>query len=530
MVANLLGEKSEEQALSEITHISVPRFDARAAPAAGSAEAHGQWLKLWEQVAIGELHGFPLWEKEVHDLLRDNLDVLASIFNAYAASSIVGASNSMDVDELHDFVIETSLEVDSYGWSTMMRQYQLANRGSSDEVLDLHEFLTFLVRVSFYRANPRYGLRRGAASKAATTGSNLALTSGHASLKGQGKRGASAAALAAAASGSVERALTPGSGTTKERDADADAIETPLPGCLFDMLNSCVLPDARRDGDAEMFRTEVLPSAEVVSALSECATDLHDWYERVSEGADYLALEQWLRAIDRKQLLTDLTIRGHRVRLTEPQARAAFFAAAAEPMRGLLPDEFAGCVAQAACDKYRNIQLLTNGMRFTNGDKVRAFVQNLMGLADEEDVLLDATPAKGAAAVAAAAPTATASSPTRERPGPPPKTASSASTAAADAMLTALNSPGFLDRLAGGGGARDAFHIGDLMDALGAAVGVPALQEALQQQPGIRLFSALDVTGDGTIGRDGLSEAVTRAVLAQPELVRCFAGAVAHIS
>ena len=48
----------------------------------------------------------------------------------------------------------------NHGRQTMAKQYQAANQGSNDAVLELHEFLVFLIRVSFYRANPRYGATR----------------------------------------------------------------------------------------------------------------------------------------------------------------------------------------------------------------------------------------------------------------------------------------------------------------------------------------------------------------------------------
>ena len=73
-----------------------------------------------------------------------------------------------------------------------------------------------------------------------------------------------------------------------------------------------------------MFRDEILPSSEVQGALGELRKELSEWYELVSEGADYLSLEQWLRAIDGKQLLTDVVVKGHAVRLTEPQAREEY--------------------------------------------------------------------------------------------------------------------------------------------------------------------------------------------------------------
>ena len=77
-------------------------------------------------------------------MLLNNLEVLRSIFNAYAAASITGDADSMDLEELHDFVIECNLEIPSYGWQTMAKQFKEANEGSNDDVLVLHEFLVCL--------------------------------------------------------------------------------------------------------------------------------------------------------------------------------------------------------------------------------------------------------------------------------------------------------------------------------------------------------------------------------------------------
>ena len=244
MCGNLLGELTEEAAMLAATHVEVPRFDVRAAapPAGLPADAHAEWLRVWDQMgSLHSLHGFPLWEKEVHDMLLTNYKTLTSIFSAYSASSLSGESDSMDLDELHNFVVETSIEVDGYGWLTMAAQYKEANLGSSDDVLMVHEFLAFLVRVAFFRANPRYGLIATGAARQSLSGGNLALTDGHATLKGQGQRGAS-------------------------RKANEGAVDGPLPGCLFDMLNGCVLPHARRAGDIQLFLDEVLPSEQVRSS------------------------------------------------------------------------------------------------------------------------------------------------------------------------------------------------------------------------------------------------------------------------
>ena len=67
----------------------------------------------WEMLQLSQLAGFPLWEKDVHDVLAANLESLQSIFRAYAASSLGGSQNEMDMEEFHDFVIESDLITDA---------------------------------------------------------------------------------------------------------------------------------------------------------------------------------------------------------------------------------------------------------------------------------------------------------------------------------------------------------------------------------------------------------------------------------
>ena len=127
----------------------------------------------------------------------------------------------------------------------------------------------------------------------------------------------------------------------------------PLPGCLFDMLNSKVLPNARRDGDQRHFSETVLPSREVREALGEWRVQLSNWYELVSQGMEYLSLSQWIGALDRKQLLADLCVKNYVLRLSEPQARLAFYSSAEAPLKGLQPSELPATIARAACGKSR---------------------------------------------------------------------------------------------------------------------------------------------------------------------------------
>merc|ERR1719171_1673433 len=233
---------------------------------------------------LSTLPGFPLWEKDVHDVLAANLESLQSIFKAYSAASLEGDASTMDKEEFHDFVIESDLITDMYGFDTMSGQFTKANAGSNDDVLELHEFLTMLVRISFFRANPQYGMRKG-----------------------------------------------------KDQKNAEKFDDVPLPGCLSEMLTEKVLPNARTDTYAQEFTETTLPLPEVQAALGGQLEQLSTFYEMVSAGRSHLQLDQWMAALEGKLLFSDLNIDGYVVRLTEPQARAAFFASAAAPKDGLLP-------------------------------------------------------------------------------------------------------------------------------------------------------------------------------------------------
>merc|ERR1719305_1121687 len=363
MIANILGDLNEEQVITAATYITAERFTPAAAPPKGvSPDAHREWLMTWEMLQLAALPGFPLWEKDVHDVLAANLESLHSIFRAYAAASLGGSASEMDMEEFHDFVIESNLITDQYGFDTMSGQFTKANAGSNDDVLEFHEFLTMLVRISFFRANPQYGMRKG-----------------------------------------DDRKVTK---NVDQKNADKFGEEVPLPGCLSDMLTNLVLPNARHDTYAQEFAETTLPLPEVQSALSAELEKLSTFYEMVSAGRPFLELEQWLGALESKLLFSDLSIDGYVVRLTEPLAKAAFFASAATPASGLLPDELPVCVARTACDKYKQVTPMGPGA------KVTGFLSNLLNDDDEEDVVLAAT---GGAPLTTAAPATK-----KAEPEPPP--------------------------------------------------------------------------------------------------------------
>jgi hypothetical protein len=347
MIKNVIGEQTEEQAVREATYIRAERF----VPPSLEVTVHAglrRWLQVWKHVKVSTLAGFPLWEKDVFDMLFAQQDALGSIFRAYSASSLSGSNDGMEMVEFHDFVIETDLITDQYGFDTMKGQFHKANAGSDDNFLELHEFCTMLVRISFFRANPQYGMRKG-----------------------------------------------------KDQKNAHKFDEVPLPGCLNALLVENVLKLARRDTDGKRFANEVFNTTGVQAALQEDSKRLSDSYEMLSAGRDFLTLEQWLGALSERLILSDLMIktpagREVKVRLTEPQARWAFLSAAKEPTKGLAPSEFAACVAHTACEKYKHAGL-------DDSCKVRALLLNFLDNQDEEDVLLSlngASPSGAASAMA----------------------------------------------------------------------------------------------------------------------------------
>jgi hypothetical protein len=346
---------------------------------------------------LSKLHGFPLWEREVHFALLNDYGNLKSIFRAYAAGSLDGNANDMDMEEFHDFILECDLPTAEYGFDTMSLQYSEANQGSGDRVLELHEFLTMLVRIAFYRANPRSGMI------------NVKRTEGH-------------------------------------KDLGAEAVEVvPLPGCLTALMKQKILPLARRDNAAE-FKTTVLVQPDVASVLAQERQRLRDWWELASGGKDKLEISRFTDELERALLYNDVNVADakggqHRCRFSVPHAKAAFCASCAEPMKGMDPEEVYETVARCGMAKYAQVTPLGAGQ------KVRGFIRNLLGEADEEEIVQEATggppvppkpPPKQPKGVL---PKAAAAAPPKAEPPPPaPKAASAPAPSAPVAAQTPTDS------------------------------------------------------------------------------------------
>ena len=168
IVANYLGEKNEQQVITEAVVPAVVRFDASGAvPLPGQPQAeHASWLLTWGQMDLGHVYGFPLWEEEVFGLLRRSFGELTSIFTHYAKSGTAGsasahAAETLQQTELIDLVLDCGLASEAFPMARVQNVFERADqtddKKGGDNALELHEFLECIVMLSFHRANPRFG-------------------------------------------------------------------------------------------------------------------------------------------------------------------------------------------------------------------------------------------------------------------------------------------------------------------------------------------------------------------------------------
>jgi hypothetical protein len=152
-IQNLLGEKSADQVVIEATYIHCKPFDSKLAkPLSSEAPEHlVKWLECWKRIEIMDMHMWPTWDKEVHDILQPLFKELQLIFLAYTRSisedrcvctqpqraphpSQLSPSNirvcsrsaedamEMSMDEFHDFVVDVGLETKHYKFDVRARE------------------------------------------------------------------------------------------------------------------------------------------------------------------------------------------------------------------------------------------------------------------------------------------------------------------------------------------------------------------------------------------------------------------------
>ena len=373
---NILGEATEEEVITAVTYKTAPRYDA-----SGDSSEFGQ---CWAKCKFNDLHGFPLWEKEVYDALNGSFDSLKETFLAYCAGLNdvdAEAAQTMDMDEFHDFVIEAELATKEYSFDVMTNQFNQANAGSGDKTLDLAEFLQMVPHIAFWRQNPEHGLqvptaqRQSPAHVPARPPARAHLPLPSISSPQLAKE------LALKKMPNAPKRLP---SAPQQKDAKDLKPAVPVPECVKTTLS--MIKEKATRGDAKNFKEKVLSKPDVQKATAQAKAVLAGWYVKAKEGLPLLTLKQYLALCEKQYLFSELTLGGGVCRFTVPQAKAAYGASAAAPNDGMTVDELIECVARCGVDKYKGIADMREGA------SIIGFVRNLLGEADEEVVVNEGEP------------------------------------------------------------------------------------------------------------------------------------------
>lgn len=141
-------------------------------PLPGEAAAdHRVWLNTWHHIDLSSLPSFPMWEKEVHDLLHADFGRLRAIFSYYSKLSSCGemaTAKTVDAHEFLSFCHDLSLfstHFDELSASGLFRKIAplegVGERGRAGGLgerrqprLTLPTFLRLLTEMAYLIANP----------------------------------------------------------------------------------------------------------------------------------------------------------------------------------------------------------------------------------------------------------------------------------------------------------------------------------------------------------------------------------------
>ena len=112
------SEASPDEVVIRATYIHAERYEAEkeTKPLKGESQKDlEKWLACWERMEIMDVHLWPLWEKEVHDILHPLFKELRYLPRVHALHLGGQAEDAMEMsmDEFHDFVVDVGLETSS---------------------------------------------------------------------------------------------------------------------------------------------------------------------------------------------------------------------------------------------------------------------------------------------------------------------------------------------------------------------------------------------------------------------------------
>ena len=184
MIANYLQEKDEHKVISDCLYPPLPRYDASSATQleGESRNDFNSFKATWSQMDLTHVYGFPLWEKEVFELLHATFEGLRSIFDYYAKSGTAGSASAasaqtMQQTELQNLALDCGLSSEQFSMTRVINIFARADQvddtfkvsaadrrvmtgetaKGGDGGLELHEFLEAVVMLAFHRAQPKFG-------------------------------------------------------------------------------------------------------------------------------------------------------------------------------------------------------------------------------------------------------------------------------------------------------------------------------------------------------------------------------------
>ena len=229
------GWGDEHDVITKAVVEPVLRFDTKyAQPTGGQPKDEFEVaLDTWNKMDLGMIHGFPVWEGEVFELLKSNFGEIQAIFANYARGGDGEVQDkgamTMQQTELTEFCVDCSIESGEFTMGRVIKIFERADQvdensksgekaGAGDGSLELHEFCEALVMLSFHRANPGF-----------------------------------------------------------EADPDSPVAE-PLPGCLAELLSKNILTNAKRD-ELQKLKNLLEKDRVVLNKIRKCRDPIREIFE-----------------------------------------------------------------------------------------------------------------------------------------------------------------------------------------------------------------------------------------------------------
>jgi len=143
IIQEYTGKSSAEAALIAAAP-KAERYD----PSGSGADP--KFLKEWSKMDLQYLQGFPVWEKDVFDVMAAGFDDLTALFTYYA-----GDTPGMQQAELVDLALDNCLPTKKFTITMIIALFEQVNKesGAGDSDLELFEFLQFLITLAMSMDN-----------------------------------------------------------------------------------------------------------------------------------------------------------------------------------------------------------------------------------------------------------------------------------------------------------------------------------------------------------------------------------------